>query len=44
VDFRGNIGITPDAPDVSFSLSVPVGFDSIKDLLPSINLKSLWPF
>lgn len=46
VAFQGNVGLTPDAPDVSFSLSVPVKFDSIKDLFPWKlgSLKNLFPF
>jgi hypothetical protein len=34
VDFRGGIGLTPDAPDFVFTLALPMTFNSVWDLIP----------
>lgn len=34
LDFSGGIGLTADAPDLTFTFSVPVTFDSVKELWP----------
>ncbi len=37
VSFSGAIGVTPDAPSISLGISVPVAFESIRDLLPFLS-------
>jgi hypothetical protein len=34
VDFRGSIGLTPDAPSFVFTLGFPMTFQSVWDLIP----------
>ncbi len=47
VSANGAIGVTPDAPNLGFTLSVPVAFESVTELWPFKGLgplKWLWPF